>query len=129
VKIDWQGACAADMDEAAATSVISWGFGASGQLGHRTMDSQIAPRAVTALAGKQVRQLAAGRTHVVAVTKQGHVYSWGSGEQGQLGLGDMRKQSASPYLITALRQYAGVAIVRVACGTSHTLVLASNNEA
>jgi alpha-tubulin suppressor-like RCC1 family protein len=42
------------------------------------------PRAVPALSGYVVRQVAAGGAHCVAVTHCGLVFAWGSGRFGQV---------------------------------------------
>ncbi|CAM9534821.1 unnamed protein product [Heterosigma akashiwo] len=47
------------------------------------------------------------------------VYSWGRGEDGQLGLGDTNDQDA-PAAVDALR---GKDVRQVACGSGHTVVL------
>lgn len=47
------------------------------------------------------------------------VYSWGRGEDGQLGLGDTSDQDR-PVLVDALKCKG---VVQVACGSGHTVVL------
>lgn len=47
------------------------------------------------------------------------VYSWGRGEDGQLGLGDTNDQDR-PVLVDALKCKG---VVQVACGSGHTVVL------
>jgi len=47
------------------------------------------------------------------------VYSWGRGEDGQLGLGDTNDQD-KPVLVEALKSKG---VVQVACGSGHTVVL------
>jgi alpha-tubulin suppressor-like RCC1 family protein len=49
------------------------------------------------------------------------VYTWGRGEDGQLGHGDTQDRS-SPALVEALQ---GKIIVQMACGSGHTIVLSS----
>lgn len=49
------------------------------------------------------------------------VYTWGRGEDGQLGHGDTQDRS-SPALVEALQ---GKTIVQMACGSGHTIVLSS----
>ena len=39
------------------------------------------------LRDKEVAQVAAGHTHILCVTTEGALYSWGFGEYGKLGLG------------------------------------------
>lgn len=52
------------------------------------------------------------------------VYSWGRGEDGQLGLGDTSDQYR-PVLVDALQERR---IVQIACGSGHTVVLTDEGE-
>jgi RCC1 and BTB domain-containing protein len=52
------------------------------------------------------------------------VFSWGRGEDGQLGLGDTSDQHA-PTFLDALR---GVAVRQLACGSGHTCILTQDGE-
>ena len=47
------------------------------------------------------------------------VYSWGRGEDGQLGIGDTSDQDTPTY-VDSLR---GVGVKQIACGSGHTVVL------
>ena len=53
------------------------------------------------------------------------VYSWGRGEDGQLGLGDTNDQY-KPVLVDALKDKD---VVQVACGSGHTVVLTDDGNA
>jgi len=55
-----------------------------------------------------------GRTHM-----RHHVYSWGRGEDGQLGLGDTNDQY-QPVFIESLKDRR---VAQIACGSGHTVVL------
>lgn len=52
------------------------------------------------------------------------VFSWGRGEDGQLGLGDTSDQDEPTY-VDALR---GVGVRQIACGSGHTVVLTTDGE-
>eukprot|EP00804_Cyclotella_cryptica_P017747 CCRYP_001181-RA/>CCRYP_001181-RA protein AED:0.06 eAED:0.06 QI:2605/0.71/0.87/1/0.71/0.87/8/186/753 len=52
------------------------------------------------------------------------VYSWGRGEDGQLGIGDTSDQDEPTY-VDALR---GVGVKEIACGSGHTVVLTVEGE-
>lgn len=52
------------------------------------------------------------------------VYTWGRGEDGQLGLGDTSDQDEPTY-VDALR---GVGVRQIACGSGHTVVLSTEGE-
>lgn len=52
------------------------------------------------------------------------VYSWGRGEDGQLGIGDTSDQNEPTY-VDSLR---GVGVKQIACGSGHTVVLTGEGE-
>ncbi|KAL7556435.1 hypothetical protein ACA910_020346 [Epithemia clementina (nom. ined.)] len=52
------------------------------------------------------------------------VFTWGRGEDGQLGLGDASDQEEPTY-VDALR---GVGVRQIACGSGHTVVLTAEHE-
>ncbi|TPX64449.1 hypothetical protein SpCBS45565_g05868 [Spizellomyces sp. 'palustris'] len=67
--------------------VYSWGTfrNSTGIFGYYPgIEIQPRPRLVKELP-KHVVQIAAGNNHLVAITKEGKMYTWGVGEQGQLG--------------------------------------------
>ena len=51
-----------------------------------------------------------------------HVYSWGRGEDGQLGVGDTSDQSL-PILVSTFLGDGGVGPKTISCGSGHTVVL------
>lgn len=52
------------------------------------------------------------------------VFSWGRGEDGQLGIGDTSDQD-EPTFVDALR---GVGVSQIACGSGHTVVLTTDGQ-
>ncbi|XP_010184024.1 PREDICTED: probable E3 ubiquitin-protein ligase HERC3, partial [Mesitornis unicolor] len=65
--------------------VCTFGAGGAGQLGHNSTRNEIVPRVVAELWGARVSQVACGRQHtLVYVPSLDKVYSFGSGEEGQL---------------------------------------------
>ncbi|KAI0035809.1 RCC1/BLIP-II [Vararia minispora EC-137] len=55
-----------------------------GSLGFASgLQQQLIPKKV--LENEQCVQVATGNNHLLVLTTQGHIYSWGAGEQGQLG--------------------------------------------
>ncbi|CAN7937233.1 unnamed protein product [Ixodes hexagonus] len=73
--------------------LLTWGWGAHGQLGHGTCDDQRTPKLVEALADHRVTDACAGCGHTVALTAEGLVYTFGCNTFGQLGLGRVPKRS------------------------------------
>ncbi|XP_070470422.1 E3 ISG15--protein ligase HERC5 [Equus przewalskii] len=73
--------------------VFTFGAGKCGQLGHNSTQNELTPCLVTELVGKRVTQIACGRRHTLAyVSDLGKVFSFGSGEGGQLGNGATHHQ-------------------------------------
>uniref|UniRef100_A0A8B9MTZ3 RCC1 domain containing 1 n=1 Tax=Accipiter nisus TaxID=211598 RepID=A0A8B9MTZ3_9AVES len=85
----------------AAGEAYAWGGGRHGQLGHGTLESELQPRLVEALAGVPMQVVAAGGWHSASVSgegpcwvqvvrvasgKTGDLYVWGWNESGQLAL-------------------------------------------
>ncbi|GIM14106.1 hypothetical protein Vretimale_17132, partial [Volvox reticuliferus] len=70
----------------ASAQLLSWGDGASGQLGHGDRQPRHAPTAIEALWALPVVLIAAGNRHSAAVTTSGHAFLWGCNSFGQLGL-------------------------------------------
>jgi len=78
----------------ATGTVQTWGFSASGQLGHNNQEDRLVLTAMAreAFSRHKVVSVVAGCVHSVAVTMEGELWVWGFGLQGQLGLGDHRNQ-------------------------------------
>ena len=65
-----------------------------------------------------------GTEHSACVTRNGRVYTWGSGWFGKLGVGHTANCYV-PQLVVSLRSYH---IANVACGTAHTLAVSAAGD-
>ncbi len=65
-----------------------------------------------------------GFKHTVALTKEGKVYTWGEGREGELGHGD-ETESALPRMVEALKEKK---IVKVGAGNGYTIALSEEGE-
>ena len=73
-----------------------------------------------------VRHIACGRNHMLALTRQGRVYSWGCNGRGQLGLGSSdERYQAVPAKVSNLE---GVIVEGITCGRSHSAVVTDKGE-
>ncbi|XP_029290713.1 probable E3 ubiquitin-protein ligase HERC4 isoform X2 [Cottoperca gobio] len=70
------------------SAVFTFGSGKYGQLGHNSFSDELRPRLVAELWGAKVIKTACGRHHTLVLTDSKRVYSFGCGEQGQLGHGE-----------------------------------------
>mmetsp|Transcript_29055 Transcript_29055/g.41088 ORF Transcript_29055/g.41088 Transcript_29055/m.41088 type:complete len:593 (-) Transcript_29055:1722-3500(-) len=81
--------------------------------------------AASVAAGCSLRETAARPKPSLRMHDEGlAVFSWGRGEDGQLGLGDTSDQDEPTY-VDALR---GVGVRQIACGSGHTVVLTIDGE-
>ena len=63
-------------------------------------------------------------THIVVLTAEGLVFTWGEGKKGQLGHGDWNS-CARPTLIEGL---LSVDVVDVGCGSEHVVVVGGRGD-
>jgi alpha-tubulin suppressor-like RCC1 family protein len=114
-------------------SVFSWGFNSFGQLGltadlEQRSKCAYAPEKILSLALFQVKHIACGRNHNVALTVQGPVLSWGQGTYGALGLDDpVDSDNGLPVKIRLLSD-SGFAVKVVECGGWHSCALLETGE-
>eukprot|EP00939_MAST-03C_sp_MAST-3C-sp1_P000039 g39.t1 len=101
-------------------SLFSWGRGDDGQLGHGDKNPQRQPRLVEAFAHKSITSVALRGSHAIALDSKGVVYSWGRGDDGQLGTG-----TRSELTPCKIRRLDHVKITEVACGRMMTIAIAN----
>jgi len=113
-------AACGDMHSAVATAsgcVYTWGFGATGALGHsaKSLSNQPLPKRVDAFLTAfddfvAVSSVACGAYHTLALSTRGEVFAFGDGESGALGLSDRgdaaTHRAATPTLVPALHDLA-----------------------
>lgn len=115
-------------------NIFIWGQNFSKQLGLYCKPARLPPSAMTESVimtprivpfslKNSIRQVACGSTFTVAVSKDGDIWSWGSGECGQLGNG--RCTSSEVPKVTVPRISDKEVFVNVACGFAHTIALTS----
>lgn len=103
-------------------AVYTWGKGDYHRLGHGSVDHVRRPKKVASLQGKKIVSIATGSLHCVACSDTGEVFTWGDNDEGQLGDGTV-SAIQRPRLVAALQ---GKHIVKVTCGSAHTLALSTS---
>eukprot|EP00900_Chrysochromulina_parva_P021642 jgi/Chrpa1/4110/Chrysochromulina_OHIO_Genome00003228-RA len=101
------------------------GLGMRGAKGDPEPNSTGTPTLVTALEGKEIERLAGGEHHSLALSATGQVYSFGRGDNNQLGLGDGTDQEVTPRLVPALE---GIAVRKVATTANSNVALARSGD-
>ena len=73
--------------------LFSWGGGGQynkGQCGHGTTENINVPTPIAFFRNKVVIDFACGGYHTVAKVENNEIYSWGSGNYGELGTGEVQ---------------------------------------
>lgn len=108
--------------------VLSWGTSELGQRGHGVegegQDLWL-PAPIDALCQQGIVQLDCGLDHCLALAKDGRIWSWGYGEDGQLGHGAAEDVATRPKLLES-NQLQDKKLVDVACGADFSCILASD---
>ncbi|KAJ6680655.1 REGULATOR OF CHROMOSOME CONDENSATION (CELL CYCLE REGULATORY PROTEIN)-RELATED [Salix purpurea] len=103
--------------EGDATSIVSWGWNQSSQLGRPEPEN--VPMEVEGLAGETAILVSGGRAHSIAVTSKGEVWVWGCGRNGRLGLGSSCDEP-EPVMLDSLE---GCEVLQAVSGFDHNLIL------
>ncbi|KAG2761475.1 hypothetical protein PC116_g12756 [Phytophthora cactorum] len=107
-------------------NIFTWGKTGEGQCGLGYVDrDQVVPRFVEKLrdvaGGSSVVDVACGYTHTVVLTASGELYSWGLGEYGQLGTGDVYQPLPARVQLPPDALCAPDQLARVYCGAFHSI--------
>ena len=109
---------------AAATHTSPAAMNRRGRNAKQQQQSSSPLRLVPFPAPVQITNLDCGPNHAALVSTTGHLYTYGWGQYGRLGLGDEESRS-SPQLVETLAR-DGVPIAKVSCGSAHTVALTSS---
>jgi len=82
-----------------AGAIFSFGYNKRGALGHGSLEAEVLPRRVEALAqtGRRFVAMAAGSMHALALTEEGELYGW-----GRANLSGHDRDESTPLQLTAL---------------------------
>ncbi|KAK6133677.1 hypothetical protein DH2020_032587 [Rehmannia glutinosa] len=116
-----QVACGDHLTVALTTSgrVYTMGSPIHGQLGSPSSDGKIPTCVQGDIADSCVEEIACDSCHVAVLTSKSEVYTWGKGENGQLGHGDCDDQS-EPTIVEFLEDKG---VKRIACGSDFTAAI------
>jgi hypothetical protein len=92
-----------------STRTFCWGSNGEGQVGDGTTQTRESPTEVAAPDSVVFTDVRAAGLHACAVTEDGEIFCWGSGERGQLGHGQST-DSAEPILVTGDQDWQQVTV-------------------
>ncbi|KAL5253674.1 hypothetical protein ACHWQZ_G013448 [Mnemiopsis leidyi] len=101
-----------------ATKTEVYGCGGNGehQVNDTSDDEVLTPFHLTTLTGIQVKRLSCGVEHSLVLGHCGEVYLWGTGSEGQLGMGPNVSELLKPTVL----QFTEEKIKDASCGYYHT---------
>jgi alpha-tubulin suppressor-like RCC1 family protein/tRNA A-37 threonylcarbamoyl transferase component Bud32 len=106
--------------------VYAWGSNDWGQIGNGCNSDQLIPIKVKGFNNERVVMISCGWTHSIALTECGHVYSWGSNDFGQLGIGNTMNSNEPKFVSVIDENKCNVFIEKISCGSYHSLLLSSD---
>lgn len=104
--------------------LMTYGSGANGCLGHGNLNDVTQAKIVEALLGYEIVQVSCGASHVLAVTNENEVFSWGRGDNGRLGLGTLESHTTPQ----PVEFPDGVSPCYVNCGVDCSMVITLDNK-
>ncbi|KAI4884475.1 hypothetical protein NFI96_014103 [Prochilodus magdalenae] len=110
-------------------TVFTFGSGRYGQLGHNSFRDEHRPRVVGELWGLKVSQITCGRYHTLVLDESSKtIYSFGCGEQGQLGNGQRTNQCVPLPVHLPPEANHNKSVEQIVAGGNHSFVLCSRQE-
>ena len=102
--------------------IYGTGDNQGGQLGLGDREPRYSFTNVSELKHEHISQIDSGRYHTIALGKD--VYSWGSGEDGRLGHGNMKS-----FLIPKkISYFEGKKVRKIACGGCHSAAIVDEKD-
>ena len=104
--------------------IYTWGDDSIGQLGLGCLPNiSSSPRKLKFEPFEKfgIKTIACGGRHTIALVETGEIYSWGSNQYGQLGLGDKNPNTRPQKIIIS-------DITSISCGESHAVALTAKKE-
>ncbi|XP_061102038.1 probable E3 ubiquitin-protein ligase HERC3 isoform X1 [Conger conger] len=98
-------------------AVFGWGKNSAGQLGLNDEQDRAVPCHIKFLRTQKVVYISCGEEHTAALTKDGGLFTFGDGSQGQLG----HDSTNNELLPRRVLELMGSEVSQIACGRSHTL--------
>ncbi|XP_020835287.1 X-linked retinitis pigmentosa GTPase regulator isoform X3 [Phascolarctos cinereus] len=104
--------------------VYTFGLGQFGQLGLGTFIFETSqPKVIKHLQNQKIRHIACGENHTALISDTGHMYTFGDGRHGKLGLG--QENFTNQFVPTLCSNFLKFIVRLVACGGCHMLVFAT----
>jgi len=111
-------------DSSPHTQIYFWGNDRNGLLGPDKNPRTIYTRPQPFDFGVKIDSISCGDSHAAFIS-DGYIYTMGDNSNGRLGISKNIKSASTPNLIESLIKFY---IVKVTCGSAHTLALSDSGE-
>ncbi|OTF82930.1 RCC1 domain containing protein [Euroglyphus maynei] len=105
--------------------LFGWGFNFWGQLGLGDNHNRFMPTLLQQLQRENIVEIACGQHHSVALSRSGHLFTWGHNAYGQLGIGERLNYRNIP---TKVIDGDNFIIKQVTCGQNHVLAVSVDGQ-
>ncbi|KAH7638224.1 rcc1 domain containing protein [Dermatophagoides farinae] len=105
--------------------IYGWGFNFWGQLGLGDNHNRFAPTILRQLQHENIVEIACGQHHSVALSRKGHLFTWGHNAYGQLGIGERINYRNIPTKVIDGNDFI---IKQVTCGQNHVLAVSVDGQ-
>lgn len=102
--------------------IYVWGNNNFGQLGTGSLNSLNQPYLLDTAFNEKIKDISCGDNFSGAITENGDVYTWGFGNEGQLGHGDKSDQ------LLPRKIQINQKITKISCGGSHAAMLTAQGK-
>ncbi|KAL3777378.1 hypothetical protein ACHAWO_009685 [Cyclotella atomus] len=102
--------------------VFCWGGGGMGPMGikGKYKSGFDSPQLITKLNGEDIVMTSIGANHAVAMSEGGDLFSWGKGDFGVLGSGELKKTDTPKFM-----DGFNLTVASISCGEQHTCIKTS----
>jgi alpha-tubulin suppressor-like RCC1 family protein len=108
-----------------SSSLYSWGMGSHGQLGTGNESNAASPMLVDAAEGVEIATISAGGHCSAFITERGDLFTWGNGNDGQLGHGSEVNESLPRQVMAS----TPIRWSQVSCGRRHMAAVDTDGHA
>lgn len=99
-----------------------------GECGNKSLQDITIPTRIYGLPGV-VKDISAGQNHILTLTTNNRLYTWGSSEYGQLGIGKNKSLSYKPQEVYLPEDvYRGDNIKLITCGSFNNIIVTEKNN-
>lgn len=107
----------------------AWGLNNFGQLGVGDRKTTFLPKQIVLPEGdEKVAQIRGGMHHSILLTSQGHVFTCGRGDSGQLGINELNVDRKGNTTWTRVEKFDECPVKEIAAGSNHCLALSHQGD-